>query len=122
MATVQVNVTTGPANPIGLPTYTQASRPAGGAASNATLVADAIPVAAAVAVLVADAASPTQAHVTTLAAAYTTLAADIAANGAQVSGNVVVSFDTAVITTQRMLRAALEKVLFDIKSSDTLPV
>lgn len=135
MAVVQIKVTTGPVDPYGVPTYAQAARPASASAASGTLAghvtsmtADAIPVAAALAVLMADGASPTQAHVNTLNSAYGTLATDMAnvatdqaAVAAAVVGNLVVQFDTSVIATQRLLAAALQKVLFDVKASATLP-
>lgn len=72
-------------------------------------------VAAAVAVLVADGASPTQAHVTTLNTAWGLLATAIAAaNTAAAAANVVLDIDTAVVTTQNGVRHAmrlLDKVL-----------
>lgn len=68
-------------------------------------VAAAVPVAAALAVLVADGASPTQAHVTTLNSAYTTLAAAIS------TANLTVQVDTAVITTSNGVKAAFQKAL-----------
>jgi hypothetical protein len=89
--------------------------------SVATLVADEAPVAAAVAVLVADGASPTQAHVTTLNAAYASLAVDVADVNTQVTAvdtaraaatkDVVVSFDTTNVANLNQLKAALDAVL-----------
>lgn len=77
----------------------------------ATMVADAIPVAAALAVLVADAASPTQAHVTTLNNAYTTLAADIAALNVAITGDVQITWDTTKVTTITQLKRAFDAAL-----------
>lgn len=82
-------------------------------------------VAAAVAVLVADAASPTQAHVTTLNTAWGLLATAIAAaktsTAAAVTGaaqaNAVLDIDTAVITTQNGVRAAVRSLLRAIEGS-----
>lgn len=56
--------------------------------------------AAAMAVLVADAASPTQAHVTTANAALPT-----------VQGDLQVSFDTTAITTINQLKRACDALL-----------
>lgn len=56
--------------------------------------------AAAMAVLVTDGASPTQAHVTTANAALPT-----------VQGDLCVSYDTAKITTINQLKRACEKLL-----------
>jgi hypothetical protein len=56
--------------------------------------------AAAVAVLVADGATPTQAHVTTANAALPT-----------VQGDLQVSYDTAKITTVNQLKAAFAQLL-----------
>jgi len=61
-------------------------------------------VVSATATLVADAASPTQAHVTTLNAAVTPL-------NAALTGNVVVMWDTSVITKRNQLREALRRAL-----------
>lgn len=75
-------------------------------------------VAAAVAVLVADGALPTQAHVNTLNTAWGLLATAIAATqtataAAKVSvagANVILDIDTAVVTTQNGARAALRQL------------
>lgn len=65
----------------------------------------AVTVAAAVAVLVADAATPTQAHVTTLAAAWAALLADL---GAALGGkDFLVAYDTTAIGTHSKFRALL---------------
>lgn len=84
----------------------------------ALVVTDAVPVAAALAVLVTDGASPTQAHVTTLNNAYTTLAAAItAAKAATVAakaataGDVVVSVNQATVTTRNQITDILRKLL-----------
>lgn len=75
-------------------------------------------VAAAVAVLVADGALPTQAHVNTLNTAWGLLATAIAAAKvstaaavvASAPANVVLDIDTAVVTTQNGVRAAVRSI------------
>jgi hypothetical protein len=54
--------------------------------------------------LVADAASPTQAHVTTLNT-------DVAALNTALSGDVVVMWDGAVVTSRKQMRVALRHAL-----------
>lgn len=76
----------------------------------ATITAAQTLVAADVAVLVADGATPTQAHVTTLNTNWGTLNTALNATGAAASGNVSVSIDTAVILNSRQLKAALDAV------------
>jgi hypothetical protein len=69
---------------------------------------DTTDVAAAIAVLVADGATPTEAHVTTLNDAWTAYLAALATYSASsASGNMVLSIDTAVVTTKRKFRAGL---------------
>lgn len=69
-------------------------------------------VAADVATLVADGATPTQAHVNTLNTDWTALSADIAAgNLSAASVDAVLSFDAAVITTKTKLRRAVQALL-----------
>lgn len=67
--------------------------------------------AAALAVCVADGASPTQAHVTTTNGAWATLKALIDAATGQVSANLVVTVDKANIGTISKLRAAFNDLL-----------
>lgn len=82
-------------------------------------------VAAAVAVLVADAASPTQAHVNTLNTAWGLLATAIAAaktstaaaKAAGAVGDVVLDIDTAVVTTKNGMRAALRQLMQAVDGS-----
>ena len=75
-------------------------------------------VAAAVAVLVADGASPTQAHVNTLNTAWGLLATAIAAaNTATAAANVVLDYDDAVVTTKNGLRAAVRRILHTVDGS-----
>lgn len=75
-------------------------------------------VAAAVAALVADGASPTQAHVTTLNTAWGLLATAIAAaNTAAAAANVVLDIDTSVVTTQNGVRHALRVLDHALKGS-----
>lgn len=76
-------------------------------------------VAAAVAVLVADAASPTQAHVNTLNTTWGLLATAIAtaktstaaAKVAVASKDVILDIDTSVVTTQNGVRAAMRELM-----------
>lgn len=75
-------------------------------------------VAAAVAVLVADGASPTQAHVNTLNTAWGLLATAIAAaNTATTAANAVLDIDTSVITTQNGVRAAMRELMQAVRGS-----
>lgn len=86
-------------------------------------------VAAAVGVLVADGASPTEAHVTTLNTAWGLLATAIAAAktataAAKVAADgpdVIVEIDDAVVTTQNGARASLLAVLHTIRGSGMAP-
>lgn len=66
---------------------------------------------AAVAVLTADAASPTQAHVSTAQAALDALVIQTDAARAVVSGNVALTVDKASITTMDQLRATLRAIV-----------
>lgn len=75
-------------------------------------------VAAAVAVLVADGASPTQAHVTTLNTAWGPLATAVAAaNTASTAANVVLDIDTSVVTTKNGVKAAMRDLLRTLDGS-----
>ncbi len=75
-------------------------------------------VAAAVAVLVADGACPTQAHVNTLNTAWGLLATAIAAaNTGAAAANMVLDIDTSVITTRNALRAGLRDLLRTVDGS-----
>jgi hypothetical protein len=71
----------------------------------------------AVATLEADGASPTQAHVTSLRAAWNTTKAQAAALG---TGGVSVFFDTATIKTKGQLKQALDAFMFRIQGSNIL--
>jgi hypothetical protein len=78
---------------------------------------------AALAVLVADGASPTQAHVTTANNAYTTLKGDIDAivtTGIVISADLTLMFDPAKVVTRTHLARALERLLRVVEGSDTL--
>jgi hypothetical protein len=78
-------------------------------------------VTAATAVLVADGASPTQAHVTTLNTAVGLLATAVAATTtAAGSSNLVIDFDAAVITSLSQLRAAIDHALKILSGSDAV--
>ena len=67
-------------------------------ASSATL-------AAAIATLTADGASPTEAHATAVASAWTTLLAGLGAIPSR--SDVVVSWDTSAVVTRSTLRSAI---------------
>lgn len=81
----------------------------------AAAVADSTALAAAMAVLVADGASPTQAHVTTANNALTTYLAAVVtyqtAVQASVAGNLVLIVDTAVLTTSNKIKGAVKAAL-----------
>jgi hypothetical protein len=87
------------------------------------LAAAQVTAAADVAVLVADGATPTQAHVTTLNTDYTALATAIATSVADVSANpsanVVIVWD-ATITKRAQLRSALRSALTLLNGSSIL--
>ncbi len=76
--------------------------------NGATTVADQAAVEAAVAVLEADAATPTQAHVNSLRTVWDALVLDIAKVPA--TADVVVSVNATNVVTQSALRAALRQV------------
>lgn len=79
-------------------------------------------VAAAVAALVADGASPTQGHVDTLNTAWGLLATAIAAaNTATAAANVVLDIDTAVVTTQNGVLAAIRQIETALRGSGLAP-
>lgn len=99
MALAAVNITIGTAFANG--SYGPSVK-GGAAPSFAAVTAD-------VATLVADGASPTQAHVTTLNTDYTALAAAI-------NGDVSVVWDTTKITHRNQLRAALTRALHAVES------
>lgn len=84
-----------------------------------TAVPSTVAVAADVATLVADGATPTQAHVTTLNTDWGTLNTALAAMVPE-TGDVYVSFDATKITTRRQLREALEQVLIQATGSGTV--
>lgn len=70
-------------------------------------------VATDVATLVADGASPTQAHVNTLNTDWTAFLASA-------SGDVVLSVNTTNVTTKNQLRAAISRILEVVNGSGTL--
>lgn len=74
-------------------------------------VADATAFEAALATLVADGASPTQAHVTAANNAYTTFKTAKLAYDAATAGNLVVLVDTAVLTTSNACKWAVKRAL-----------
>jgi hypothetical protein len=100
MATAQFQIVVGGSDAYGVP-LSISSRQSGDP------VALAVTVAAAVAVLVADGATPTQAHVTTLNTAYTALAATqmAAADG------VGISINTANVTTRNQLKNVFDRFM-----------
>lgn len=73
----------------------------------AALATDTAALSTAIGVLVADGASPTQAHVTTANNALTLVNADLPA----VQGDLQVSFDTTAITTINQLKRACDELL-----------
>ena len=76
---------------------------------------------AAVAVLEADGASPTQAHVNDLRAAWNTLSADVTAvNAAIASAAVVVEFDPAVVLNLNNLKKALDSIYAQVSGTNYL--
>jgi hypothetical protein len=74
--------------------------PGGGYSVSTGTAPDSVTVAANVATLVADGASPTQAHVTTLNTNFGLMNAAYTANAS-------LSFDTSAVTTMNQLRALL---------------
>lgn len=89
-------------------------------AVTSTAAVDTTAVAAAIAVLVADGATPTQAHVTTLNSAWTTLLAEITAAKAAGTGDVVLSVDLSTITTGNQLRYALRTLLLQWQGNGSI--
>ena len=73
-------------------------------------------VAAAIAVLVADGASPTQAHVTTLNGAWATLLAAINTSVVGAS-DIAVTIDNTQFTTKNQVRVALRHLLYQAENS-----
>lgn len=74
--------------------------------------------------LVADGASPTQAHVTTLEGHFDTLQTDWAAykaaTDAATTANVSVTFDKTAITSMNQLKSALNNIMLQIAGSGLL--
>lgn len=73
----------------------------------------------ALAVLVADAASPTQAHVTTADAAYTTLAAAMGA-APPTNSDVVLSFNATNVGTRTVLQRCVEQIMRAVQGHSAL--
>lgn len=73
--------------------------------------------AAALAVLVADGATPTQAHVTTANNAYTALAAQYTL---MTAGDVTALVNLTNVTSRNILKAALDKLLQTAAASGTV--
>lgn len=123
MARSSINITVGAAK--GYDGYSTSGGQADSGTDASTAVTDAAamvaaqtPAAAAMAVLVADGASPTQAHVTTMNGLYTTLAAAVAACNTDIgnlntalSAGVVISWDTTKVTSINQLKAAFAEAL-----------
>lgn len=112
--------TSGGSLPPNLTAATTADTDAGTAAGTLTTN-----VAAAVAALVADGASPTQGHVNTLNTAWGLLATAIAqaktstaaAKVGVAAANVILDIDTAVVTTQNGVRAAMRELMQTVRGS-----
>lgn len=77
--------------------------------NGATVATTRAALVAAMAVLVVDGASPTQAHVVTADAALTAYLADVPA-GRPTNVDVVVSVDAVTVVTRSTLRAALRRI------------
>lgn len=75
------------------------------------IVADSTAFEAALATLVADGATPTQAHVTAVNSAWTTLKTAKVAYETATAGNLVVLVDAAVLTTSNAAKWALKRAL-----------
>jgi hypothetical protein len=86
--------------------------------SGATYATDKTAFEAALAALVADGATPTQAHVTTANNAYTTFKADLAAP--PTNRDVVLSFETTAVVTKTYLRRAVEELLLQVAGGKEL--
>lgn len=86
-------------------------------ANQATVTAAEATVNTDVATLVADGATPTQAHVNTLNTDWGTLKTAIDAMTVANSGDVSVSVDLANVTTKNQLRAAFAELLKMMESS-----
>lgn len=87
--------------------------------NGATVATTRAALVAAMAVLVADAASPTQAHVTTADAALTAYLADVPA-GRPANTDVIVSVDAATVVTRSRLRQALRRIERIFEGSNAL--
>ena len=74
--------------------------------------------AAAIAVLVADGASPTQGHVDTLATAWATLLAGTAPIPGR--SDVLISYNTTAVGTKSVLREALRRLVAAAEGNDGL--
>lgn len=92
-------------------------RPRDPSTAEAATVAAAVAVAADVATLVADAASPTQAHVTTLNGHYTTLAAAIATLTGNVSGDLVILINRANVDTKNKFLSLLRQLQAQVEAT-----
>jgi hypothetical protein len=83
-----------------------------------TYAADKTAFEAALAVLVADGASPTQAHVTTANNDYTTFKADLVAPPA--TADVIISFDASKVVNKSTLYRAIDRLIQVIQGSNSL--
>lgn len=83
----------------------------GGTGDNVATLPSTTQITTDIGVLVADGATPTQAHVNDLDGHWTTyLAAVSAYSSASLSGNFSVSIDLAAVTTKRQARACLDAI------------
>jgi hypothetical protein len=122
MANAAVNITIGTSLADGTysPSVKGASAPV--LTSLTTVNTDATTVADNVATLVADGASPTQAHVTTLNTNWGTLVTDLAlattaasTQATAINGDVTVMWNASTITHRNQMRAALRAALLAIE-------
>lgn len=111
MAVVQINYTKG-----ALDAYGNAQFTAKGVGDPIASAPASTTVAANIATLVADGASPTQAHVTTLNTNWGTFLTAYNLTIAQITADLTVAINTTNITTQRQALSALRKLQNDIQS------
>lgn len=111
MARQSIKVTLGHRDSDTPGSYSSSAGMSGTGADATTLVADQVTAAAALATLVADGATPTQAHVTAFGLTYTALAADIAALNTALSGDVQITWDSTKVTTITQLKAVFAAAL-----------
>lgn len=109
MARLTTNVTLGLANSVETLPYRPVISGGGSTGDPANIVTTTV--AADIATLVADGATPTQAHVTTLNGDWTALLALITTAKGGVSGDMCVTVDTSKVTTVSQLRALFNSIL-----------